>query len=278
MVRAPGRILVALACEGRVRVLCSVMQGPADELRERHDLQRSGALLAAEGLVAATLLSAHIKGEERLTLDVRGTRPAFAFVADVDAPGRVRGRLTPPVVPARRDFAGVLSVAKSLGPKELYRGVAEVLDERFEGALQRYLTTSQQVDARVRIDADVAGDGSVTFASGLVVERLPEMSPGEFASVFDGPLRTDFRGLMTGFAFGQLAGGRVEVLGAQDFVFQCSCSRGRVVDMLRSLGPAELAGILEEQGRAEITCHFCAERYEVGGDELRALIEGAGEA
>ena len=277
MVRAPGRILVALACEGRVRVLCSVMQGPADELRERHVLDRSASLLAAEGLVAATLLSAHIKGEERLTLDVRSSRPAFAFVADVDAPGQVRGRFAPATIGPHRAFAGLLSVAKSLGPKELYRGVAEVRDERFEGALHRYLTTSQQVDARVRIDADVASDGMVTFAAGLVVERLPEMAPAEFASRFDAPLRTDFRGLMTEFALGHLAGARLEVLGSQDFVFACSCSRERVLQTLRGLGAAEVRGILEEQGRAEVTCHFCNERYDIGGDELRALVDALAE-
>jgi molecular chaperone Hsp33 len=77
---------------------------------------------------------------------------------------------------------------------------------------------------------------------------------------------------MTAFAFGQLAGSAIEVLGARDIVFRCSCSRERVIDMLRSLGKIEVKSLLEEQGRAEVTCHFCAERYEIGGEELSALL------
>ena len=51
--RLPGRFLVALACDGRVRVMCAVMEGPADELRARHTLEPTAARLGAEGLVAA---------------------------------------------------------------------------------------------------------------------------------------------------------------------------------------------------------------------------------
>lgn len=256
-----------------MRVMSAVMQGPADELRERHALEASAARVAAEGMVASVLLAAHIKGEERLTVDLRSETPAFAFLADVDAVGTVRARFTPTRTGAVRRFSGVMSVAKSLGPRELYRGYADVRGERFEGALQRYLTASQQVDARVRIDADVAGDGTVTFAAGLVVERLPNMGTEEFAALFDKPLQHDFKQLMTGLAFGQLAGSPLELLGHQDFVYRCSCSRDRVLGMLRSLGTAELEALLADQGRAEVTCHFCNERYEVGPGELRMMID-----
>lgn len=269
MQRAPGRFLVALACDGRVRVMSAVLFGPADELRERHRLDPDAARLAAEGLVASVLLASHIKGEERLTVDVRS--PAFTFVADVDAVGTLRGRLQPASVGPERSFTGVISVLKSLGRKELYRGHADVQGERFEGALQRYLTASQQVDARVRIEADVGPDGAVSFAAGLVVERLPDMPAEEFAALFDAPLQADFKALMTGFAFGQLAGGALEVLGSQDFRFQCSCSRERVVGMLRALGRDEVLDIHREQGHAEVTCQYCNERYVVDGPELLAI-------
>jgi molecular chaperone Hsp33 len=154
--------------------------------------------------------------------------------------------------------------------------VAEVQVERFEGALQRYLTSSQQVDGRVRIESAVADDGRVTFAAGLLLERLPHMEPDAFNDLVDAALTGDFRELMTGFAFGRLAGGPVEVLGSQEVVFQCSCSRERVVGMLRALGTVELVSLLEEQGRAEVTCHFCNTTYAVERPELAAMIAGTG--
>ncbi len=268
----PGRFVVALACEGRVRVMAVVVVGPAEELRERHGLAGAAAVVAAEGLVAAVLLSAHVKGDERLSVDVRAQRPSFAFLADVNGDGMLRARFSPDRLPDAHTFSGTLSVLKSLGTKDLYRGVAEVRNERFDKALQRYLTTSQQVDARVRILADLDGEGRVVFAAGLLVERLPELTSEHFGALFDAGMEAEFKGLMTQFAFGQLAGGPVEVLGARDLFYQCSCSLGRVVDVLRSLGHAEVASLLAEQGRAEITCHYCNARYEVDAAGLGALL------
>lgn len=270
--RPPARFLVGLACDGQVRVMAAIADGPADEVRERHQLEPASAILAAEGLVASLLLSAHIKGEERLTVEVRGTRPALGFLADIDATGTLRARFTPTRVPPGRKMEGMLSVMKALGPRQLYRGVAEVRGEPFEAALHRYLTTSEQVDARVRIHAEVGPDGQVRFASGLLVERMPGMPSEEFAALFDAALEGDFTELMTGFAFGQLAGSPIEVLGSQDFVFQCSCSRERVLGMLKGLGPDELAALRAQEEQAEVTCHFCNEVYEVDDDELDALM------
>jgi molecular chaperone Hsp33 len=42
--------------------------------------------------------------------------------------------------------------------------------------------------------------------------------------------------------------------------------------MLRALGAQELGAMLREQGGAEITCHFCNERWQIAGAELRQLL------
>ncbi|MFN7144505.1 MAG: Hsp33 family molecular chaperone HslO [Myxococcota bacterium] len=278
MERQPdGRFVAALACEGRVRVMAVVAVGPAEELRLRHGLSGHAATVAAEGLIASLLLSAHVKGEERLTINVRAERPDFSFLADVNGDGTLRARFTPdrlgPLVGAHTPtFSGILSVLKSLGPRELYKGVAEVKRERFEGALQRYLTSSQQVDGRVRIQAALDADGKIAFAAGLLVERLPDFPAEEFAAVFDAPLKGDFKALMTQFAFGQLAGGAIEVLGARDVRYQCTCSRDRVVGMLKALGHEEIASLLAEQGQAEVSCHYCNTRYVIDAEGLGDLL------
>lgn len=49
--------------------------------------------------------------------------------------------------------------------------------------------------------------------------------------------------------------------GASGPRFACTCSRGRVADMLRSLGQEEIDSIVAEQGRIEIGCDFCGEHY-----------------
>ena len=273
--RQAGRYIVALALKGNARVMAVVLQDQADEIRERHGLDRAATVLAAEGLVASVLLSAHIKGEERMTVQVASEHPPFSFTADVDATGVLRARFTPALVMPVKHFTGMLLAMKSLGQKELYRGVSPVDKETFEQALARFLKQSQQTDARVRILARLDKDAKVRFASGMLVERLPGISPEDFAAQIDEAMKgTEFEKLMSELAMGQLAGQPVEVLGGQDFVFQCSCNATRVAGMLRALGVEELQSMKEEQGGAEITCNFCNERYAYDVAALDAMMAG----
>ena len=272
-----GRMIVGFAFNGKARFLAVVVPGPASELASRHTLEAGATKRAAEGLVVAVLLSAHIKGDERLTLDIQSTSPPFSFVADVNGDGSIRGRFRPADVRDQDRFFGMVSATKSLFREELYRGISQVEGETMEQALQRFLRDSQQVDSYVRVGVALGDAGEVEVATGLLVERLPNCDPDAFSAFVAGLRSLELEAMNEGLAFGQLGGEPIELLGTVDLPFRCGCSADRVRATLRSLGRDELAAMIAEQAGAEVTCHFCNEAYRFDAAALEAIRETIGE-
>jgi molecular chaperone Hsp33 len=268
-----GRLIRALAHEQKLRVLAVVADQPVNDIVQRHELSGRAAQLCAEGIVASLLLSAHIKGDERLMVQVQGEQPRFSFMADVRSDGRVRARLRPTSLPEGTALSGTLHAAKWLKQKEVYRGSAAV-EQDWQGSMARYLTDSQQSLGMVRLGVKLNEQGQVVFASGLLIESVggSGLTPEEFEALV-GPLRSaDLGEVMTIFAFGQLQGAQVEVLEARPVVVNCGGTTPRIEAMLRSLGAPELQSILEEQGQAEVTCDWCNDQVVIGPERLRELI------
>ncbi|MEG0662192.1 MAG: Hsp33 family molecular chaperone HslO, partial [Anaerovoracaceae bacterium] len=59
-----------------------------------------------------------------------------------------------------------------------------------------------------------------------------------------------------------------EVLGYDAVHLRCDCSKERMEQALISLGKKELKEIIQTDGRAELGCHFCGNKYEFTKAEL----------
>ena len=268
-----GRFIRAMIHDRRVRVLAAVADGPADVLRENHNLGPVAASLAAEGLISNVLLSAYIKGDERILLEIAGSHPSFAFSGEARSDGMVRGRFSPAEVEPSEHLIGRLIAIKWGRQKELYRGLAEVNHSGLQQALQAYLETSQQSPGLVRLAATTRENGTVDFAAGLLVEMIPEtMEVEEFEGLVESLKSGDLRSIMTQFAFGELLGQEMEILEVRDLVFKCRCSRERVEATLKALGDEEIRSLMDDPGFAEVTCHFCNASYRLDIKELEALL------
>jgi molecular chaperone Hsp33 len=55
--------------------------------------------------------------------------------------------------------------------------------------------------------------------------------------------------------------------------YYCNCSRDRVERALISIGKDELQSMIDEDGKADIHCHFCNTDYHFDAEELKNLIE-----
>jgi molecular chaperone Hsp33 len=268
-----GRFLRGFIHDRKIRVLAAVADGPAEVLRTSHDLGAGSAVLAAEALVANVLLSAYIKGDERILLEIAGSHPHFSYSGEARSDGMVRGRFSPPDMAPVEHLKGRLIAIKWGLKKELYRGLAEIDHHSMEGALQGYLDKSQQSPGVVRLGASVRENQTVDFAAGLLIEMIPgTMEPEEFEEIAAPLMSANFREVMVGFAMGQLLGETMEFLEARDLVFKCRCSRERVEHTLQALGPEEVLSLIADPGFAEVTCHFCNTNYRLEPAELKALF------
>ena len=55
--------------------------------------------------------------------------------------------------------------------------------------------------------------------------------------------------------------------------YECGCSKEKIAGSLISIGKEEIQKIIDEDGKAEIVCHFCNNKYEFTKEELEALIK-----
>ena len=64
----------------------------------------------------------------------------------------------------------------------------------------------------------------------------------------------------------------LEILETHPVEYRCYCSRERVSRALVSMGRQELSDLIQEQGRAELTCQFCDQVYRYTREELEELL------
>lgn len=272
------RLLRGLVLGRGARLLWVEASESAKQIAKGHGLREGAARLAGELVVANLLMSAYIKGDERVSLQLQATRPACSFHGEVDAEGHVRARLTPDRLTGAATLDGMMLVIKHDARQELYRGVTPVEGQSVDAALNEHLRRSDQVAAMVRIDAALREDGSLKHARGILLERLPDaaghgsVSQARFDEVVGSLRDAPFEEVQLGVAFAKIGGEPLELLELREVVAQCRCSQTKVEATLYGLGVDALGEMLHEDGGAEVTCHFCGTAYQVSAGRLGELI------
>jgi molecular chaperone Hsp33 len=281
----------ATAAGERVRAVATVTTEMVEDARIRHATSATATAALGRTLTAAALLSAGLKDGQSVTLRVLGDGPAGGIITQADAAGRVRGYVMNPqadlpATPARKlDVGGLvgrngtLHVTRDLGMRTPYYGSAPLVSGEIAEDLAAYFVRSEQVPSAVALGVLVGRDLRVLAAGGLCVQALPGADPAVVATI-EGRVRS-LPPITDLVAAGQtpeqlletaLDGLASEAPSAGPVTFMCRCSRQRVEEMLSVLGAEELESLLQQEGRAEVTCRFCGDRYVLTEEEVRLLI------
>lgn len=281
-------IVRGMAMDGKVRVFAALSTTIVEDLRVRHDTWPTATAALGRALTAGAMMGSMLKGQEKLTIQVRGDGPLGQIVVDANANGEVRGYVTEPHIDlplndkGKLDVAGavgrdgLLYVTKDLGMKEPYRGTSPIVSGELAEDFTYYFSTSEQTPSAVALGVLVNPDYSVRAAGGFILQLLPGLSDSEITLIEQKlaslvPVTTLIeQGAGPEDILHQLFDA-VQIYDRSPIQFSCSCSQDRVEKTLISLGKDEVDALINELGRAEVVCHFCNEKYILEKDELEQL-------
>ncbi len=284
------RIIRATAAGGFIKMAVVDARGIAERARTIHRCTPTACAALGRTLCAASLLGDAMKEEKgSLTIRINGGGPIGSVVAVSDSSGNVRGYVENPQLhlPLRGDGKldvggavgrdGMLTVSRDLGLKEPYIGSTALVSGEIAEDLTAYLTESEQVPSACALGVLVDTDRSVRAAGGFIVQLMPGADEALIAKLEDNifmmdQLTTilDEDGAETVFKQ-VLKGLEYHLVSEKEIEYRCYCSRERVEEAIRSIGPEELESIIAEGKDVSVSCQFCDKVYSFTPDELRAL-------
>ncbi|MDH5182756.1 MAG: Hsp33 family molecular chaperone HslO [Gammaproteobacteria bacterium] len=257
------------------------------DVLSRHDYHPLLRDLLGETMTAGVLLSATLKIEGRLTIQIQGDGPVSLLVAEItvskdgeQARRSLRGmvrcqqpQLEPGNLAAMFGKGQIVITIQPDNAKERFQGIVALQGETIAAALQAYFIQSEQLDTRLWLQV---GENKT---AGLLLQRMPSSGEQEaedwnrilhLASTVS---RDELLNLASVELLHRLFHEEdVRVFEAESISFFCSCSRERVAGMLRSLGRSELEEIIQEQGKVAINCEFCLHAYEFDAVDVEQLL------
>jgi molecular chaperone Hsp33 len=245
---------------------------------ERKDYPAPVRELLGQAFAAAALLSATIKFDGSLTLQVQASGPVTLLVVQATAARNLRGLAHWRGDIRHGSFAelvGTGRLAITIDPGamgERYQGIIDLQQDSLARCLEDYFRQSEQLATRLWLAAD--GES----AGGMLLQELPRETQDEDAWTRDVYLGETLRHdellqLPAREILHRLYHEEdVRLFEGEPVSFRCSCSRERIETMLRGLGPAEVRDILEEQHTVRVDCEFCNQRYVFDVVDVEALF------
>jgi len=275
---------------GKVRALAIRSTGVVEELRKKNDTWPVASAALGRSVSAGAMMGAMLKGNERLSIQIKGGGPIGTIFVDANAKGEVRGTVSNPHVhfplnaKGKLDVAaavgteGSLVVTKDLGLKDPYHGSVELISGEIGEDFTYYFAKSEQTPSAVGVGVLVNPDNSIKAAGGFIIQLLPGIKDEEIGEIERmlgqiAPVSTMIdEGLSPEEILQQVLGNDLTILNEMDVTFSCHCSEERVENALISMGYDELKSLIDEQGMADVTCHFCNEKYELDKERLEGLL------
>jgi molecular chaperone Hsp33 len=242
--------------------------------------------LLGQTMAAAALLSATLKNDAALIVQIQGDGAVPLLVVQIDNQTHLRGMAEwhgDIIAGPLADLCGRGHLTITIDPadgNERYQSIIELGPDSLSRALDNYFQQSEQLNTRLWLSADDR------CAAGLLLQELPADMSRDHLSVnqdddtwnrilhlSDTLTATELRDLPVREILKRLYHEEtVRIFEPNSLFFRCSCSRERIANTLRSLGHAETQSIIEDEGLIAVECSFCKKSYQFDSVDCQALF------
>ena len=305
-------VIKATSGNGEIRAYVGNTREMVEQARVNHNTTKVATAALGRTLTATSMMGLMMKNEkDELTVIIKGGGPIGTILATSDAKGMVRGYVQNPDVQVENYPNGKLNVAgavgtdgyvqviKDWGLKEPYIGSYPLVSGEIAEDFTHYFALSEQTPSVVSLGVLTRNmeverkitkeDGSeeivvcrefdVEQAGGFIVQLMPFASEETIATLENNI--KDIPSVTTLLKAGNKPEDIVEmvlkdlepkILDVCEVGFECNCSKERTGKVLQSIGEKELQAIIDEDKQAEVTCHFCNNKYHFTEEELVELL------
>ncbi|ANW24270.1 MULTISPECIES: Hsp33 family molecular chaperone HslO [Vibrio] len=239
--------------------------------------------LLGELLVSTTLLTATLKFEGSITMQLQGDGPVSLAVINGDHDQKVRG-----VARWEGDIADDASIHDMLGkghlvitidPKkgERYQGIVGLDGDNLSDILESYFANSEQLKTRIWLR--LGEHEGQQRAAGMLIQVMPDGTgtPEDFEhleQLTDTVKNEELFTLEANDLLYRLYNQeKVRLFDPQPVEFHCGCSRERSGAAIVTIDRAEVNDILAEVGSISLHCDYCGTNYTFDEAQVSELFD-----
>ena len=289
------KIIKFLAYNGKVSVICSSTKNLVEKARNIHDLTPTITAVMGRVLTVASMMAvSNIKeGNDKLTIQINGRGPVGQIVVVANNSPEVKAYMQDTKVELPLKENGKIDVGRAVGvdgflniltqnsiTSASYNGMVPLVSGEIAEDFAEYFLKSQQKPSAVALGVLVDKNG-VKSSGGYIVTLMPDATD-EIAEKLEASIMKaktisklleentsleDIAKIFTGDEDIEIIEDDIEP------VYNCDCSKENFENGLISLGKDEIKNIIEEDGHADIECHFCHKKYMFTKDDLEKILE-----
>ncbi|PNH78768.1 Hsp33 family molecular chaperone HslO [Vibrio diazotrophicus] len=241
--------------------------------------------LLGELLVATTLLTATLKFEGSITMQLQGNGPVSLAVINGDNNQRIRGvaRWEGDIADdtGLHDLMGKGHLVITIEPKkgERYQGVVGLEGDNIAQVIENYFLRSEQLKTRLWIRTG-EHEGK-RHAAGMLLQVVPDGtgSPEDFEHLEQLTNTVKNEELFTLEAnellYRLYNQEQVKLFEPQEVEFLCGCSRDRSGAAIVTISRDEINDILAEEGSVSLHCDYCGTTYSFDSAQVAELYSQA---